>query len=67
MTLIVAVIPELNSGQALTKVRIYCFLAITQIPDQVRNDGTAVVILTKVRICLILNQVQNDANRGRHS
>ena len=43
------------------------FLAITQIPDQVRNDGTALVILTKVRICLILNQVQNDANRGRHS
>ncbi len=43
------------------------FLAITQIPDQVRNDGTAVVILTKVRICLILNQVQNDANRDRHS
>ncbi len=42
----VTVIPELNSGQALTKVRIYCFLTITQIPDQVRNDGTAVVILT---------------------
>ena len=32
----------------LTKVRIYRFLVITQIPDQVRNDGTAVVILTKV-------------------
>jgi len=30
----------------LTKVRIYRFLTITQIPDQVRNDGTAVVILT---------------------
>ena len=44
MTLIVAVI--------LTKVRIYCFLTITQIPDQVRNDGTAVVILMKIRICL---------------
>ena len=26
------------------------FLTITQIPDQVRNDGTAVIILTKVRI-----------------
>ena len=36
MTLIVTVI--------LTKVRIYRFLTITQIPDQVRNDGTAVVI-----------------------
>jgi hypothetical protein len=46
MTLIVVVIPELNSGQALTKVRIYCFLTITPIPDQVRNDGTAIVILT---------------------
>jgi len=73
MTLIVTVI--------LTKVRIYRFLTITQIPDQVRNDGTAVVIpelnsgqaLTKVRICVlrilitILNQVQNDVNRGCHS
>jgi hypothetical protein len=48
MTLIVVVIPELNSGQALTKVRIYCFLTITPIPDQVRNDGMAVT-LTKIR------------------
>jgi len=41
----VTVIPELNSGQALTKVRIYRFLTLIT----------------------ILNQVQNDANRNRHS
>ena len=62
MTLIVTVIPTLLCHSDESQNR--RFLTITQIPDQVRNDGTAVVILmlppltvilTKVRIYLILN------------
>jgi len=46
MTLIATVIPELNSGQALTKVRICVLQILITILNQVQNDGTAVVILT---------------------
>jgi hypothetical protein len=62
------------------KIRIGVLFFSTQIPDQVRNDGTAVVILmlpltvilTKVRICVLFflrqipDQVRNDANRNCH-
>ena len=67
MTLIVAVILTkvriciLQITVIMTKVRIYRFLTITPIPDQVRNDGTAVVILMKIRICFTC-QTSNDSD-----
>jgi hypothetical protein len=53
LTLIITVIPELNSGQALTKVRIGVLVFLRQILNQVQNDA--------IRGCY------SDANRGCHS